>query len=90
MIKVLSKEESFFLLQRKFVELKEKDVIDLCYRDRRYPAIVVSVDREANSFRVLPLDESGVADVLEKKLPEEVEVIIPRTAEEVHPMWNKV
>jgi len=90
MIKILSKEDSFFLLQRKFFSLKEKKVIDLCHRDRRYPAIVISVDRERSSFRVLPLDEAGVEAFLDKRFPEEVEVIVPKTADEVHPMWNEV
>jgi hypothetical protein len=90
MLKVLSKEESFLLLRRKFVALREKKVIDLCHQGRRYPAIVVSIDRQDNSFRVLRLDEEGVDAVLRKTLPDEVEVRIPETADEVHPIWNEI
>ena len=89
MLKVLSKEESFLLLRRKFVALRDKRVIDLCNQGRKYPAIVTSVDREGKSFRVIPLDEKGIDDVLGGRLPEEVVVKIPETADEVHPMWNE-
>ena len=78
------------LLSRKFVALSENKVIDLCYDNRRYPAIVVSVDREAGSFSVLPLDEKGVLAVLDRRLPEEITVKVPDNPEEAHPMWNEI
>ena len=93
MMKILTKEESFMLLQRKFAELKEFDVIDLCYKDERYPAIVSHVDHPARSFRVLPMKREVVEDLIKfglTNLEDFVKVQLPDDPSHVHPMWNKI
>ena len=89
-MRVLSKEESFALVMVKFKNLKVKKVIDICYMDRRYPAIVFSIDSSNNTFQVIPLDDNGVDDVLSGRLPKPILIIIPKGAESVHPIWNEI
>lgn len=90
MLRVLSKEEAFCLLNRKFEVLKEKVVIDVCYEDIRLPAIVLSIDKNKRSFTILPLDKEGIETMLSGGLPEPVTISLPSSPDVEHPCWNEV
>jgi hypothetical protein len=89
MLRVLSKEESFSMMRRAFAALRAHDVIDLCFEDERFPAIVVSIDKIAKKFEVVRLDKEGVRALLHGRVPCPVRVVLPPAPGE-HPMWNLV
>lgn len=90
MLKILTDEEAFFMMNQKFSKLKANSIIDLCHNDRRMAAIVVSIDNNNRSFDFLPLDDTGVRAVLSGKLPEVKTVHLSSDPKQVRPMWNDV
>lgn len=90
MLKILSKEEAFCLLNRKFDVLKEKTVIDVCYDHIRLPAIVLSIDKNQRSFIILPLNREGIDTMLSGGRPESVTIKLPLSPDIPHPCWNEI
>jgi hypothetical protein len=95
MIKILSREESFALLNKKFKELQVNDVIDLTHDGLRYPAIVFNVYQRIRAFDVLPLTAENTDKLMRGNadgwLLGSIRVILlPDSADKVHPMWNVI
>lgn len=96
MLRVLSKEESFALLNKKFDELEIDDVIDLAYENRRYPAIVFNIYRDIRGFDVLPLTAENTHALVQGNVDAQwlmnnlKIVMLPNVADQIHPMWNKI
>ncbi len=91
-MRVLSKEESFERLKTKFIKLSEYDIIDLCYENERFPAVVVSVDYVGRAFEVVPLTKAliirGMLNIT--SIPETKTIQLPDSPADAHPSWNIV
>lgn len=93
MLRVLSKQESFDLMESQFAKLKPFQVIDLCYKNRRFPAIVYEI--YARSFSVVPLNETNIRMMFMKEGyasdwagKQENRIFLPDSPDKAHPMWN--
>lgn len=88
--KVLTKDEAFDLLHAKFKNLKPWEIIELCHDGRRFPAIVTGISWEDKQFYVIELTPKIVDQVLLRHHDEEIEVSLPDSPDEPHPMWNSM
>ena len=93
MLEVLSKDESFQLLRRRFEELKPLDVIELCDNGRRFRAVVA--EKVSDGFFVVELTDAILSDVVygppedvRWDPPPRIEVVVPDDPDVQHPMWN--
>lgn len=81
-------------MEARFAKLRPYDVIDLCYEDQRYPAIVTKIDLLKRAFTVLRLDRAMVQSLVEGGvMPDSASTVmvrLPATASEVHPQWAVV
>jgi len=90
MPKVLTKDEAFELLNAKFDNLKPWEIIELCHDGRRFPAIVSGILRQERKFWVVELTPEIIDQILVRHHDQEIEVPLPESADETHPMWNSM
>ncbi len=97
MLHVLSKEESFAWMNRNFDAMAAHDVIDLTHDNKRYPAIVFNVYKSMRAFDVLPLTTENIEYLVYPRIEGNLDLVnrlvivnLPNSADEVHPMWNKM
>lgn len=90
----MSPKEAFAILEAKFAKLKPHDLIELCHKDEKYPAIVADVDHARRNFEVIKIDAHLREALAQGEAPcnglvREV-VKVPSKPSEIHPMWNVV
>ena len=91
MLKVLTRKESFARLEALFAKMEPHDVLDLAVDDIRFAAAVVSVDRLARTFEVVPLMRDDVKNLLAGRPPKRLTVRLPSSDENPKTVsWNRV
>ena len=92
---LISSDQSHESMERKFAALKTYDIIELCYENKKFPAIVYTVNHSERNFTILKLDKSVVKDLckgfgLGFTNVESIVVEIPSKPQKVHPNWNLI
>jgi hypothetical protein len=83
-------EEAFHLMETKFAKTNVGDIIDLCYNDRRFPAVVSHIDHLNRNFSVIEIDAQKAEELLNNNSMEEIFVQLPSSMEDQRPAWNIV
>lgn len=92
MLRVLSKEESFKMMEESFAKLQKYMVIDLFNDGSRMPCVVFDIDTLGRKFWVYPLTREVCSLLCEDGLlpvcSPPIEVVLPDTSDVEHPGWN--
>lgn len=90
MSQVLTQEQSFLMMEKRFAALREHDVIDLCWQDSRFPAVVTEINLVEKSFKVVSLGKQAIRSVLAGEQQEPIVVQLPSAPSDRHPAWSVV
>lgn len=93
-MRILTSEESFDMMQAKFNQLNVNDLIDLCYDNRRYAALVISINKDQRYFRAYRVDAEAIRRIASgSPLPDSCDIVtvfLPPSPCNIHPQWNFV
>ena len=89
MMRVLTDEEAFLLMNESFAKLSRSDVLDLYYKNKHFAAIVTHVDQANKFFFVIPLTRENVGKIIRgKETTGSITVQLPTRPQDQRPCWN--
>ncbi len=80
------------IMEMNFAKLSEYDLIDLCYENKRFPAVVVSIDYIGRAFEVVPLSKTMLIMCLSGSVSAQEPKTIKLTdsPSNICPSWNLI
>ena len=89
MMRVLTDDEAFLLMNENFKKLSRSDVLDLYYKNKHFAAIVTHVDKANKFFFAIPLTRDNIGRIIRgKETTELITVQLPARPQDQRPCWN--